>query len=301
MGAPKQKWTAEEESALKAGVIKYGAGKWRAILRDPEFSGTLRLRSNVDLKDKWRNLTVTASGWGSRERARLALKKGKDVPKHDDNPLALEAVDEEFDDEIIDAKPLAISTETLHINRPQKASLKLESLIFEAIMSLKEPSGSNKSDIAMYIEDRLVSPPEGLKQLLSAKLKALTASGKLIKVKRKYRAASGPSASAGRKSNGLLSEGRPRVTSKLEKDGPKMLLKSEIDAELASMRNMTAKEAAAAAARAVAEAEAAMAEAEEAMREAEEAEAEAEAAQAFAEAAMRTLNNRTAAKQKPRA
>lgn len=50
MGAPKQKWTAEEESALKAGVIKYGAGKWRAILKDPEFSGTLCLRSNVDLK-----------------------------------------------------------------------------------------------------------------------------------------------------------------------------------------------------------------------------------------------------------
>lgn len=118
-----------------------------------------------------------------------------------------------------------------------------------------------------------------------------------MQVKRKYRAATGPSASEGRKSNGLLSEGRPRDTSKLEKDGPKMLLKSEIDAELASMRNMTAKEAAAAAARAVAEAEAAMAEAEEAMREAEEAEAEAEAAQAFAEAAMRTLNNRTAAKQ----
>lgn len=67
---------------------------------------------------------MTASGWGSRERARLALKKGKDVPKHDDNPLALEVVEDEFDDEIIDAKPLAISAENLHINRPQKASLK---------------------------------------------------------------------------------------------------------------------------------------------------------------------------------
>ncbi|KAG0449677.1 hypothetical protein HPP92_027109 [Vanilla planifolia] len=26
MGAPKQKWTAEEESALKAGVVAYGSG-----------------------------------------------------------------------------------------------------------------------------------------------------------------------------------------------------------------------------------------------------------------------------------
>lgn len=50
MGAPKQKWTTEEEAALKAGVVKHGAGKWRTILTDPEFSATLRIRSNVDLK-----------------------------------------------------------------------------------------------------------------------------------------------------------------------------------------------------------------------------------------------------------
>jgi hypothetical protein len=50
MGAPKQKWTAEEEAALKAGVVKYGAGKWRTILTDPDFSTILRMRSNVDLK-----------------------------------------------------------------------------------------------------------------------------------------------------------------------------------------------------------------------------------------------------------
>lgn len=50
MGAPKQKWTQEEEAALKAGVVKHGAGKWRTILKDPEFSTVLYLRSNVDLK-----------------------------------------------------------------------------------------------------------------------------------------------------------------------------------------------------------------------------------------------------------
>lgn len=50
MGAPKQKWTAEEEAALKAGVLKHGAGKWRTILTDPEFNSILHLRSNVDLK-----------------------------------------------------------------------------------------------------------------------------------------------------------------------------------------------------------------------------------------------------------
>jgi hypothetical protein len=50
MGAPKQRWTPEEEAALKAGVAKHGPGKWRTILRDPDFSVLLRLRSNVDLK-----------------------------------------------------------------------------------------------------------------------------------------------------------------------------------------------------------------------------------------------------------
>lgn len=50
MGAPKQKWTAEEEAALKAGVLKHGTGKWRTILSDPEFSAVLQSRSNVDLK-----------------------------------------------------------------------------------------------------------------------------------------------------------------------------------------------------------------------------------------------------------
>lgn len=41
MGAPKQKWAAEEENALKAGVAKHGAGKWRTIMKDPEFNAIL--------------------------------------------------------------------------------------------------------------------------------------------------------------------------------------------------------------------------------------------------------------------
>ncbi|KAB5547463.1 hypothetical protein DKX38_010869 [Salix brachista] len=47
-----QKWTVEDEAALKAGVLKHGTGKWRTILTDPDFSAVLRLRSNVDLKEK---------------------------------------------------------------------------------------------------------------------------------------------------------------------------------------------------------------------------------------------------------
>ncbi|KAA8536281.1 hypothetical protein F0562_028759 [Nyssa sinensis] len=94
----------------------------------------------------------------------------------------------------------------------------------------------------------------------------------------------------------LLLEGRQRTSPRVDKDDVNTLTKSQIDLELAKMRNMTPQEAAAAAAQAVAEAEAAIAEAEEAAREAEAAEADAEAAQAFAEAAMKTLKGRSTPK-----
>lgn len=69
MGAPKQKWTAEEEAALKAGVIKHGAGKWRTILTDPEFSSILHLRSNVDLKvSNFKPLPIILTIIGSKFR-----------------------------------------------------------------------------------------------------------------------------------------------------------------------------------------------------------------------------------------
>lgn len=50
MGNHKVKWTSEEEGALKAGVAKHGTGRWKNILRDPEFARFLTNRSNIDLK-----------------------------------------------------------------------------------------------------------------------------------------------------------------------------------------------------------------------------------------------------------
>ncbi|RRT74327.1 hypothetical protein B296_00032474, partial [Ensete ventricosum] len=160
---------------------------------------------------------------------------------------------------------------------------RLDDLILEAISNLKEPTGSNKTAITLYMEVLpfpfllLIRdhswPPTDSKQL-SAKLKALTACGRLIKVLIL-------SFSEEKSSKFLLLEGRqkePRVDIK-------PLSKSQVDSELTRMRNMTAQEAAAFAAQAVAEAEAAIAEAEQAAKEAEVAEADAEAAQAFAEAA----------------
>ncbi|KAF5444297.1 hypothetical protein F2P56_036783 [Juglans regia] len=289
MGAPKQKWTQEEEAALKAGVIKHGAGKWRTILKDPEFSGVLYLRSNVDLKDKWRNMSVMANGWGSREKARLAVKRVPQVPKQDENSMALSTV-VQSDEDFVDAKPLGVSNDTLQVPAPKRSIVRLDNLIFEAITSLKEPNGSNKTTIATYIEEQYWAPTD-FKRLLSAKLKYLTANRKLIKVKRKYRIAPTPAFSDRRNSSMLLLNGRQRVFQKVEDDAH-IFTKSQIDLELERMRYMTPQEAAVAAAQAVAEAEAAMAEAEEAAREAEAAEADAEAAQAFAAAAVKTLKGR---------
>ncbi|XP_020230772.1 telomere repeat-binding factor 1 [Cajanus cajan] len=287
MGAPKQKWTAEEEAALKAGVVKHGVGKWRTILKDPEFSSVLYLRSNVDLKDKWRNLSVMANGWSSREKSRLAVRRVHQAPRQDENSMAITAV-AASDEEIVDVKPLQISRDTVQIPGPKRSNLSLDKLIMEAITSLKEHGGSNKTAIAAFIEDQYWALP-GLKKMLSAKLKFLTASGKLIKVNRKYRIAHiGGYSDRRRNPSLLLLDGRQKASMKIEKDETDILTKSQIDLELAKIRSMTPQEAAAYAARAVAEAEAAIAEAEEAAKEAEAAEADAEAAQAFAEASTKS-------------
>ncbi|KMZ67750.1 putative Histone H1.1 [Zostera marina] len=289
MGAPKQKWTAEEELALKAGIEKHGAGKWRTILKDPEFSHILYLRSNVDLKDKWRNMSVTSHDWGSRDRPRISWKRTQQVHRHD-NSLALSTVDEDIDDEIVDVNPLAISDEILQI--PNTSSIpRLDDIVLEAITNLKDPTGSSMTAIAMYIEEEYWSPPN-LESMLSAKLKALTSNGKLIKVKRKYRITPVFGFSSRRSSRKLPIEGKQKELIKPERRDFKAHPKYQIDAEIARMRSMSSHEAAAVAAQAMIEAEAAIAEAEEAAREAEIAEADAEAAHAFAEAAKLTLKNR---------
>ncbi|KAG6511268.1 single myb histone 6-like [Zingiber officinale] len=279
MGAPKQKWTAEEEAALKAGVVKHGAGKWCTILKDPEFSGVLCLRSNVDLKDKWRNLSVNANGWGSREKAR-ASKRSRQTLKHDGSSKAVGAMYEDVDAELMESKSLATTSEK-----------RIDNLILEAIADLKEPTGSNKTAIATYIEDQYWPPPE-FAELLSDKLKELTATGRLIRVKRKYRIAPTSAFPRGKTSKFLNAEVRQTEPSGTTRDDLKPSSRFQVDTELARMRSMTAQQAAAVAAQAVAEAEAAMAEAEAAAREAEAAEAEAEAAQAFAEAVALTMKNK---------
>ncbi|KAK3145158.1 hypothetical protein QOZ80_4AG0324180 [Eleusine coracana subsp. coracana] len=269
MGVPKQRWTSEEEAALRAGVARHGVGNWRTILKDPEFSSTLCYRSNVDLKDKWRNMNVIVTASSSREKGRTGMKKTRPTPK--------------------------ISTEAWNNSNPKKSNSRIDNVILEAIKNLKEPTGSHRTTIASYIEEQYW-PPSDFDHLLSAKLKELTTSGKLIKVNRKYRIAPSSPYSESRSPKMLLLEDVQREPFKGGSDDSKTLTRAQVDADLARMATMTAEEAAAAAARAVAEAEAIMAEAEAAAREAEVAEADAQAAQAFAEAAFVTLKNRNATK-----
>ncbi|KAL3525591.1 hypothetical protein ACH5RR_013963 [Cinchona calisaya] len=288
MGAPKQKWTPEEEAALKAGIAKYGLGKWSNILKDPEFSSVLHARSNVDLKDKWRNINVMANGSASRRRGRPGYKFTQQNSKLEDISMDLSPVVANVP-ELVDVKPLSAICET-ELNPGSKTLIsRLDDIILEAIAQLKEPCGSNRAAISLYIEDQYLPPPN-FERLLKANLKLLTEKGRLIKVKHQYRIA--PSSTAidlGRNPPALVSDEVQKDSSNIGNNGTKVLTKAQIDAELEKLRSMTAAEAAAAAAQAVAEAEAAIAEAELAAREAEEAEAEAEAAQCFAEAAMKAL------------
>ena len=48
-------WTKEEEAHLRAGVERFGVGKWVDILDWVEYSFN-ECRTNVSLKDKWRTM-----------------------------------------------------------------------------------------------------------------------------------------------------------------------------------------------------------------------------------------------------
>lgn len=296
MGAPKLKWTSGEEAALKAGVAKYGVGKWSTILKDPDFAPILRSRSNVDLKDKWRNLHVMANGWGSRQRGKIVCKSTQS--KYDDEESMALTTIAENDMDILDEKPLATASETYTDDSSKKPITSLDELIMEAIAKLKEPRGSSRNAICAYIEENYKASPN-LERLLAANLKDLTERRRLIKVKHFYRIApSGMSIDVkGEPSPPPMVMGEKETTLPSPKpessNGIRILNKAQIDAELEKMRSMNAQEAAIAAAQAVAEAEAAIAEAERAALEAEEAEAEAEAAHCFAEAASKALNFQT--------
>ncbi|KAM0018219.1 putative transcription factor MYB-HB-like family [Helianthus debilis subsp. tardiflorus] len=185
MGNPKQKWTAEEEEALRAGVAKHGTGKWKNIQRDPEFNPFLYSRSNIDLKDKWRNMSVSANGQGPREKSRTPKPKSNtDSPatpspmSQAPGPSALAVVD-------------PVSTD-VHMDDASKCLLdgktasSYDAMIYEALSSLRDPNGSDLSAMVSFIEKRHEVHPNFRRQL-SARLRRLVSQEKLEKVQNGYR------------------------------------------------------------------------------------------------------------------
>ncbi|KAK3160674.1 hypothetical protein QOZ80_1BG0062810 [Eleusine coracana subsp. coracana] len=150
MGVPKQRWTSEEEAALRAGVARHGVGNWRTILKDPEFSSTLRYRSNVDIKDKWRNMNAIVTTSGSRDKVKAAMKKTKAAPKNHDHSMAISTVASDGEDEIVDVKPIAsVSSEAWNSSISKRSHSRLDNIIMEAVKSLNEPTGSHRTSIAI--------------------------------------------------------------------------------------------------------------------------------------------------------
>ncbi|XP_078151873.1 single myb histone 4-like isoform X1 [Carex rostrata] len=181
MGAPKQKWTSEEEEALKAGVNKHGAGKWRNIQKDPEFSHLLASRSNIDLKDKWRNMSVSFSGLGSREKVRTPKSK---LPLSPQRPSSGAGSSGQGNMPILSLpSPLQRSEVTDPAKKP-----KYNSIIMDALSSLKstEPNGSEIGTICNFIELKH-EVPENFRRLLSSKLRRLIQQNKIEKIGKAYR------------------------------------------------------------------------------------------------------------------
>ncbi|MCD7446802.1 hypothetical protein HAX54_016896 [Datura stramonium] len=172
MGNPKVKWTSEEEEALKAGVAKHGTGRWKNILKDPEFAPVLTNRSNIDLKDKWRNMCIYTAAQGSKDKSRSARAR----------PMATDAIVPSTAQNIpaiaIDDSPKS----------PQEGSNapNYTDMIFEALSSMKGSNGSDVGAIVGFIEQQH-EVPQNFRRLLGSKLRRLVLQGKLERVQNCYK------------------------------------------------------------------------------------------------------------------
>ncbi|XP_058213628.1 telomere repeat-binding factor 4-like [Rhododendron vialii] len=183
MGNPKQKWTAEEEEALRAGVAKHGTGKWKNIQKDPEFNHFLYSRSNIDLKDKWRNMSVSATGQGPREKSRSS--KAKANPDAPATPLPNAQTSVATTPVANDSSADVIMEDSKCLLDGKTAS-KYNVMIYDALSTLKDPNGSDTTAIVSFIEQRN-EVPQNFRRLLSSRLRRLVAQDKLEKVQNCYK------------------------------------------------------------------------------------------------------------------
>ncbi|XP_017237820.1 single myb histone 4 [Daucus carota subsp. sativus] len=209
MGNPKQKWTAEEEEALRAGVAKHGTGKWKNIQKDPEFNHHLYTRSNIDLKDKWRNMSVSAGGQGPRDKSSRLIKPKSESDAADASytaptPLLLTNIHTPAASSTppvtasSTAPAPASSISPTHdalpapANDASKCSLdvktasKYDNMIYDALKNLNDPNGSDATAIVSFIEQKQ-EVPQNFRRLLVSRLRRLVTQEKLEKVHNCYR------------------------------------------------------------------------------------------------------------------
>ncbi|KAJ9568391.1 hypothetical protein OSB04_004357 [Centaurea solstitialis] len=202
MAKQKQKWTSEEEFALCAGVEKHGQGKWKVILSDPEFASSLANRSNIDLKDKWRNLGVSGGMSSSREKVRTPKLLGVAINSIMSPPEPLSAVPLlEYDST---AEPSRSSLDRRTV--PEYVLFMLlalyvciskfllfmlsftryDAMIYEALFNLDHPNGPDANKIMDYIEQRF-EVPQNFRRSVTSKLRRLVLTGELEKVDNCYK------------------------------------------------------------------------------------------------------------------
>ncbi|CAH8388878.1 unnamed protein product [Eruca vesicaria subsp. sativa] len=184
MGNQKLKWTEEEEEALLAGVGKHGPGKWKNILRDPDFAGQLSQRSNIDLKDKWRNLSVAPDIQGSKDKVRtpkikaaafqLAAVAAASTPSPSSNHSPVATLPRSGSDLSID--------DTCNFMVDAKNAPRYDGMIFEALSSLTDANGSDVTAIFNFIVQKGHEVPLHFKRILGSRLRRLASQGKLEKV-----------------------------------------------------------------------------------------------------------------------
>ncbi|XP_024970707.1 telomere repeat-binding factor 4-like [Cynara cardunculus var. scolymus] len=177
MAKQKQKWTTEEEYALCAGVEKHGHGKWKVILSDPEFASSLANRSNIDLKDKWRNLGSSGGMPSSREKVRPPRLEGVGINSLLSSPEPLSAVPLlEYGDM---AEPSRSSVD-------RRTVPEYEAMIFEALFNIDDPNGPDANKIMDFIELRY-EVPQNFRRSVTSKLRRLVLTGELEKVDNCYK------------------------------------------------------------------------------------------------------------------
>ncbi|KAB5552553.1 hypothetical protein DKX38_009864 [Salix brachista] len=152
MGNPKQKWTSEEEEALRAG-------------------------------DKWRNMTVSAGSQSVKDKSRTTkVKSNSDAaaaaPLPNPQTSAAAAADVAIDDYSEAAADSKTAPKVMSCHSSYES---YNAMIFEAISAYNEPNGADTSSIISYIEKRQ-ELPQNFRRQLSSKLRRLVAQEKLEKV-----------------------------------------------------------------------------------------------------------------------